>query len=124
MSWNVSLFISGPRSIKELASEVSSLLGIKLQEVENDSITKYAYSTPDFTLDLYADHGMENDRDLKFQDYSYELSLWRSDTASREEAQERTLTFAKFAFEKLKATRRYSLMLVENSQTKLDSFGG
>lgn len=122
MSWNVAVFIEGAPSLKALAAEVSTL-GLTLERVNEDDSETYQYSESDFTLILGMDHGLENDRDLNFEDYAYQMILWRHNTADREQSQANTLKFAKVLFAKLKETGRYRLMLVEDTQKKLASFG-
>lgn len=124
MSWNVALYIEGAPSLMALAVEVSTLSGLTLERVNEDGGETYLqHSERDFTLILGDDHGNENDRDLNFQDYTYQMILWRHNIADREEAQANTLKFATILFAKLKESGRYRLMLVEDTQKKLDSFG-
>jgi hypothetical protein len=122
MCYNVSLFVDTASSLEEFADEVRSLLDIALQRVDRDGAVSYEYSRPDFTLDLFADHGMVNDRDMKFEDYRYQLSFSVTTRLIVRKLRTKTLRFARLAFERLKNTRRYSMMLVENTQRKLDSF--
>jgi hypothetical protein len=124
MSWNVALFIEGASSLEALAVEVSALSGLALERVnEYDGETYHQYSERDFTLTLGDDHDLVNDRDLNFEDYTYQICVWRNNTADTEQAEANTLKFAKSLFASFKETGRYRLMLVEDTQKKLDSFG-
>ena len=117
MSWNVALFIEGASSLEALAAEVSALSRITLERVnEYDGETYYQYSEHDFTLTLGDDHDLVNDRDLNFEDYTYQICLWRNNTADTEQAEANTLTFAKSLFARFKETGRYRLMLVEDTK--------
>ena len=123
MSWNVALFVEGVTSLKALAGEVSTLSGLELKCVHEDESDTYQCSVSDFTLIVREDHELENDRDMNFEDYPYQVCLWRHNPADRVQAQANTLEFAKILFEKFKDTGRYRLMLVEDTQKKLASFG-
>jgi hypothetical protein len=123
VSWSVALYIEGAPSLNALAAEVSALSGLTLECVNEDDGEAYQYSERDFTLILGEEHGMENDGDLNFEDYTYQVSLRRHNIADREQAQRNTLKFAKILFAKFKDTKRYRLILVEDCQKKLDSFG-
>jgi hypothetical protein len=123
VSWNVALYIEGAPSLNALAAEVSILSGLSFERTIEENCATYRYSERDFTLILGEDHGMENDRDLNFEDYTYDINLRRHNVGDREQAQANTLKFAKNLFAKLKDAGRYRLMLVENCQKKLDSFG-
>ena len=123
MSWSVSLFVDGASSLQALAAEDSTFSGIPLEYVNDDDGTRFRYYGRDFRLILLEDHGMENDRDMNFQDYRYDVSLWRNNTPKVTQAQANTLEFATTLFQKFKETGRYRLMLVENVQKKLAFFG-
>lgn len=121
MSWNVSIYLDPAHSIEVLAEEIGNLLGVTLQEIDEDG-KKYQYSTNDFVLYLDADHGLENDRDMNFSDYRYQISLWSLNTLDPQKSRANALKFAHFVFDQLRKTGRYRLMLVENDQRKLDAF--
>jgi len=123
MSWNVGLFIAGAPSLKALAAEVSTLSGLKLECIHQDDSDTYQCSVHDFTLIVGEDHELENDRDMNFEDYPYDVRLWRHNPADRVQAQANTLEFAKTLFTKLRNMGRYRLMLVEDTQKKLASSG-
>jgi hypothetical protein len=121
MSWNVSIYLDPAPSLEVLAKEVGDLLGVHMQEIDEDG-RKYQYDTQDFILYLDADHGMENDRDMNFEDYQYQISLWRHNSPNTPDTRTNTLKFARLAFDQLRKTGRYRLMLVENGQRKLEAF--
>src|SRR5579859_3023737 len=111
MSWNVALFVAGAPSLRALAEEASSLSRITFVYVNEENTERYEYSGPDFTLIVGEDHDLENDRDMNFQDYPYQVTLWRNNPPDRVQAQAKTLEFAKSLFEKFKDTGRYRIML-------------
>jgi hypothetical protein len=122
MSWSVQIFVDRASSLEAFAGHLTQLLRIQLEPTHDDRGLAYEYLTPDYLLRVYADHGILNDRDMNFEDYAYELSLFRLNTTDHERSQITTLDFAWFTFTQLRKTRRYPLMLVENLQTKLASF--
>jgi hypothetical protein len=122
MSWSAEIFLNAAPSLEALSGDIGRLLSIYLRRIADGTETKYEYRGADFELSIYGDHGMENDRDMNFEDYAYQISFRRLNPPNREQAQANTLKFAWSAFAKLKETGRYALMLVENGQRKLASF--
>lgn len=123
MSWNVSVFIEADCSIETLAEEIGALLGAKMNRyADPDEGTRFKCITPDSEITLYADHGLENDRDMDFEAYKYQLILWRLNTDDREQAQTNTLDLAQRIFADLRRSGKYRLMLVENAQRRLATF--
>ena len=121
MSWNVGLFINLAPSIELLAHQVGEILNIDLKRVEDEDGVRYESFEPDFIVDLYGDHGLVNDRDMNFEDFSLELRLQRLNR-NPDQSRERALSAARTVFEQLKKTGQYQLMLVEDVQKRLDSF--
>src|ERR1700749_3836351 len=121
MSWNVGLFINLAPSIELLAHQVGEILNIDLKRVEDEDGVRYESFEPDFIVDLYGDHGLVNDRDMNFEDFSLELRLQRLNR-NPDQSRERALSAAQTVFEQLKKTGQYQLMLVEDVQKRLDSF--
>ncbi|HLJ86507.1 MAG TPA: hypothetical protein VKZ53_06770 [Candidatus Angelobacter sp.] len=122
MSWNIGIFIEGAASLDVLARDVSSLLDLKLKQTKFEGEPRYECSAEDFDLLLYANHGLDNDRDMNFEDFTYDLIFWRRNSSDRNKSQANTLEFAWLTYAKLKETRRYLLMLVEDTQKKLASY--
>jgi len=129
MSWSLNLLIDGPASLDALARELNLLLVIALGQEERHEGTKAAYSNNEFTdnreyffLSLVDEHGLENDRDMNFEDFAYELNITRKNSCDPNMAEQKCFEFARLAFDTLKKTGKYRLMLTENVQSKLDSF--
>lgn len=121
MSESRDIFIDSQTGMANLAKEIESLLDIQFQLISDRYETWYEYRNPRINLTL-GEHDFENDRDMNFEQYRYHLSVialnldteavrkkWRDDLAS-------------FVFQKLKATQKYRLMLVEDLQVKLEEF--
>lgn len=121
MSESRDIFIDSQTGMANLAKEIESLLDIQFQLISDRYETWYEYRNPRISLTL-GEHDFENDRDMNFEQYRYHLSVralnldteavrkkWRDDLAS-------------FVFQKLKATQKYRLMLVEDLQLKLEEF--
>ncbi len=129
MSWSLNLLIDGPTSLDALARELNSLLAISLIQAEPSEETKAAYSNNEFTanqeyffLSLVDEHGLENDWDMNFEDFAYELNITRKNSCDLGIAEQKCFDFARLAFGTLKKTGKYRLMLTENVQSKLDYF--
>lgn len=123
MSWSVDLFIDSPHTPDVLAVEMSELLRITFKRVPEDG--GFCYQSDDLAdchLVLRGDHGMENDRDKNFEDFAYYLAIDARRRSDWEAIRKSCLIFGRFAFEKLKQTGRYKLLLTRQLGTKLDSF--
>jgi hypothetical protein len=122
MSYTVSIFAGGGSSLERLAGDLSRLLSIELKRVADLDGTRYTYFASDFDISVLGEHEFVNDRDMNFEDYAYEINFRRRGSMTPEAAQTETLRFARSAFSKLKESRKYRLMLVEDTQKKLASF--
>jgi len=121
MSWSVDVFVNSPAPLGAFVREIEPLLGIKLQRLSASGETWYEFRDPSIALTV-GDHELENDRDMNFEDYRYQISVRAINVWDWEKHQKRCRDFARAVFEKLKATGRYRLLLVEDIQKKLDEF--
>jgi hypothetical protein len=122
MSYANNLFLDSPVALEAISREVGDLLGIAFQRVDSGEGPTYQYNSPDCFLSLRGGHGMVNDRDMKFEDYAYQLEVLSRRTSDSKRDRDKCSQFARRLFEKLKITGRHRLLLVENLQKKLDSF--
>jgi hypothetical protein len=119
----VYVFVRAEADLADFAKELEQLLGIDLRRESDDYGTWYEFINPRAAVTL-GEHEFINDRDLKFEDYRYDIQVraLRIKTDDPNEPLRRRDEFARSVFEKLKATRKYPLMLVDNLQTKLEEF--
>lgn len=122
MSWSLGIYADADEPLEEFAANVEGALAIRLERRSDAHSVWYDYDDPLFYLMIY-EHELENDRDPRFEDYRYEIALWPKRGSHPEEVMERWRTvLAPAMFEKLKATGRYDLMLVEEVQRKLAEY--
>ena len=122
MSWSLGILVDVDESLEEFAKHVEDELAIRLERKSDAHSVWYDYDDPRIYLVVY-EHELENDRDLRFEDYRYEIALWPERGENPERVQEQWRTeLGPAMFEKLKATGRYDLMLVEEVQRKLAEY--
>lgn len=122
MSVSVDVFVSAQKPIEDFVRELESLLGIKFQFIRiSEDVSFYEYRNSHVAVTVLK-HDLENDRELRFEDYPYQISVRALNIDTEEERKQRREDFARLVFEKLKRTNKYNLMLVENLQLKLDEF--
>jgi hypothetical protein len=121
MSESRDIFVDSEAGMANLAKEIESLLNIQFQLISDRYETWYEYRNPRISLTL-GEHDFENDRDINFEEYRYYLSVIALNLDTEAERKKWRDEFASFVFQKLKATQKYRLMLVEDLQVKLEEF--
>jgi hypothetical protein len=121
MSESRDIFIDSQTGMANLAKEIESLLDIQFQLISDRYETWYEYRNPRISLTL-GEHDFENDRDMNFEQYRYHLSVRALNLDTEAVRKKWRDEFASFVFQKLKATQKYRLMLVEDLQVKLEEF--
>jgi hypothetical protein len=122
MSWSINLFVDAHESLPQFVRDVEAACDIKFTKFCADEGERYEYRAPHGVVCLWDDHALENDRDLNFADYRYELNVRPYRTTEWEHDQRAGYELATRLFEYLKATGRYRLMLVEELQKRLQVF--
>jgi hypothetical protein len=121
MSRSVDIFVKSAAEIANFALDIESLFNIKLQLISNRQEFWYEFRNHQISLSL-GTHDLENDRDMNFEDYPYHISVRAININTEKERQKWCDDFALFVFDKFKSTNKYSLMLVEDLQKKLEEF--
>lgn len=121
MSESRDIFVDSQAGMANLAKEIESLLDIQFQLISDRYETWYEYSNPRISLTL-GEHDFENDREMNFEEYRYHLSVRALNLDTEAERKKWCDDFARFVFQKLKATQKYRLTLVEDLQVKLEEF--
>lgn len=121
MARSMDIFVEADVPIQVFVKEVEMLLGIKLQRISDGEEVYYEFQNSPiiFTVGM---HEFVNDRGMNFEDYRYHLSVWGLNIGDGAAPQKSRDEFARFIFQKLKASQRYRLMLVEDIQVKLEVF--
>ncbi|MCE7945829.1 MAG: hypothetical protein DYG88_00195 [Chloroflexi bacterium CFX4] len=123
MSRDLSIFIQAQTPLDVFAEELSTLLGITWQPVQDNSHIAFRALRSDqgWALAL-GTHTLQNDGDLVFEVYPYQIDIHTinvHDATLRESIRE---LGARTVFDQLKALGKYGLMLVENVQIKRDVY--
>lgn len=121
MSKSIHLFIDANSGLEALAQEVSFLLSINLQRRADLHDAWYEYEDATTVLTL-GTHDFGNDHDMNFEDYRYDIELRALNLDTPEEREQRLADLVKFVYQKLRATQKYPLLLVDDLQVKLAEF--
>ena len=120
MSRAIAIFLKDSRPVAELAGWIGSVLGCAFQQGREGS-GEFEAHAPWGYLTL-GRHDLENDRDLHFEQYPYCLDIQVAGIADGEARDRKALAVANDLFDKLSATNRTDLMLVDDLQRRLRDF--
>lgn len=121
MSKTLDIFVDTPTNLHEFAEDVASRLTITLTPRSADHETWYEYQNEQVIFTL-GEHTFENDRDLLFENYRYHLSVRALNFDTEDERTLHRVRYGEKVFNALETTGQYSLMLVDDLQTKLREF--
>ena len=89
---------------------------------ESHNFEIYDYQSDHFYLYLIEASDYENDRDMLFEQFQYQLSVLVVGVQDWQEAERLRSDFAATAFDKVREVGHYSLLMVSNMQRKLAEF--
>lgn len=121
MSRTLDIFVDFPQKIEYLIKELELILALKFELISDGTDNWYEFSNSTITLTV-GKHDFENDQDINFEEYHYNLSIRSLNISNELDRQKWRNDFASYVFQKLKATERYRLMLVDDLQVKLEEF--
>ena len=121
MSRVFSIFVDWPKPIDELVPRLAPLLSASFQELTGRDPRAFEARTPDCVVTI-SHHNFENDRDLKFEDFTYELQFRPIRDRNYDLHEVKTLSYAKASFDRMKSALPCHLMLVDDLQHKLDEY--
>jgi len=121
MSRTLDIFLDFPQEIEQLVKQLEFILAIKFDLFSDGTDNWYEFRNSTISLTL-GKHDFENDRDIKFEEYPYNLSIRALNISNELERQKWCDDFGGYVFQKLKATERYRLMLVDDLQVQLEEF--
>ncbi|HBW57162.1 MAG TPA: hypothetical protein DEF27_04910 [Oscillatoriales bacterium UBA8482] len=121
MSRTLDIFVDFPQEIDHLIKELELILALKFELVSDGTDNWYEFRNSTITLTI-GKHDFENDQDIKFEEYPYNLSIRSLNISTEFYRQNWCNDFASYVFQKLKATERYRLMLVDDLQVQLEKF--
>jgi hypothetical protein len=114
----ISIFLDCNDPLSEVVSRIAPVLGVKFKEFAADGLPFYEGRSPDWIATI-SRHGYENDRDLNFEDFMYEIGFRAIRDVSYEQHERNTRSDVKELFERLKPVLKCDMMLVDNLQRKL-----
>ncbi len=121
MSRNIDVFVGTAENLEDFIRELESLLNIKLKIAFYGHNILYEYYNSRIVLSV-GDHDYDNDRDMNFEDYQYDIEIRAVNRDTEEERKKWREDFSYLVFNKLKEMGRYKLMMVDNLQIKLKEF--
>ncbi len=121
MSQSMDIFVDADAPITTFILELELLLAVKFQLRSREDEIWYEVDSPKLVLTV-GEHEFESDDGLNFEDYRYNIALWPINYKTEEEWAQIRNEAAQRIFQQLKATQKYSLILVDDVQVKLAEF--
>jgi hypothetical protein len=121
----INIFVSYELSMNDFVKEMESLLEVDFQHVsdqDSSDFDRYEFSSETLLMILTKAIDFENDRDMNFEDYQYHISISVLRFSNEQDLEQVRNDFARFVFERLKATGQYHMMMTYNLQRKLNEF--
>ena len=124
MSTSVNIFIASHSSLAEITEELGQMLHVEFQfEPSTDDYEGYFFFDDErLAISVYGELDYENDRDMKFEEYQFQLKIRGIKSLSQKENDKLGEEVAIATFSKLKNTGKYSLLMTHNMDEKLDQF--
>jgi hypothetical protein len=117
----ISIFLDCLEPIERLESQLEPILSVHFKELTGKGTKVFEARTRDSVIAIRR-HDFENDRDLNFEDYSYEIQIRPIRDQLYDLHERRTLSYARSAFAELKSVLKCNMMLVDDLQHKLDEY--
>lgn len=123
MARPLSIFVDSELPLPRFVQQMEALLQLSFQGFKTPAGDCYYEFRNDRIQAVLTQHAYENDRDVNFEDYRYEMSITAlNQPTSPEDRQKHRDDFARRVFQRLKDSELYSLMLVDNLQIKVEEF--
>jgi hypothetical protein len=128
-SWTYEIFIDSKQPAEEFAESVGDILGIQFlpvtgeREVFNPEFYLYwFYEESSHMLLSIGTHNFITDAELDFPTYHYDLEVGTHGISHDSEKIRLAEIYSRQAFAKLKAARRYRMMLVYDVQILIEKY--
>jgi hypothetical protein len=121
MSSTIGVFVSTNIKLEEFAEDLATILKLSF-EFQKDEYEEWFAFRDKRGLFTVGTHDYDNDRDMFFENYKYEIAFWENTDNSPEERERLQNEVGRMLFEKLKETKKYPIILVFDVQKKLDEF--
>src|SRR5437588_381969 len=117
MSRSADIFVGTDESLEVLNRDLGSILAKSLEPRASGEESWYEFSDEHAILTL-GRHDFVNDRDMPFGQYPYHIGIRAVGAQNEDERTAWRDALANQIFKRLKATKRYRLLLVEDVQVK------
>ena len=121
MSRKFHIFVDTKLDQAEFTKEFTLISGLILNHKPDEYGGRYETQQPEFLLDL-STHDFDNDRNLNFEAYRYDVRLIPFGITSDQEWSNFLAKVVRPLYLKMKAAGDFSLMLVDDLQAKLEEF--
>jgi uncharacterized protein (DUF1697 family) len=122
MSDSINIFLQSKVSFDEVAKEIEALLSITFEFSSDIYSTRYEWADTHIAITLYTDVDYDNDRDMLFEEYQYELEIRALNFRKPKDREEHMYKTAYAVFAQLKELHKYPLMMTYDLQEKLDEY--
>jgi len=121
MSRVVNLFVDAPENLADFVSDLQSLFGVKFDQISKGGELWYEFQNAYLNITI-AYHEYENDGELKFENYLYEISFREKYVDEKSNLYTISTETALNYFDRLLLERHYKIMLVDDLQKKIKEF--
>jgi hypothetical protein len=121
MAESMNLFVASDLPLEAFVREVEPLLKLQFQRVQDEHETWYEAISAQGRMTIGA-HEFVNDRDLKFEEFNYDIAFWVNRELGEDLAEQVRQEVGWQIFRALKQTGKHALMLVDDVQRKLDEY--
>jgi hypothetical protein len=113
MSSSIQVFIDTSISLNQLVEELSVILNLEF-EFQKDEFEEWFFFRDKRGLFTFGTHDYENDRNMFFENYKYEISFWENPDNSAVETELSQSEAGRMLFDKIKETQKYPIDLMRN----------
>src|SRR4051794_12580277 len=106
MTHSQQIFVAAPHGLREFAEEVETLLGVDLARISTSDDSWYEGKLPGVKIDILK-HSLENDRDMAFEKYQYQISIWPDRSGAQVDPEELVQIYAREVYNRLRNHNSY-----------------
>jgi len=123
MSASISIFIEYEKDIEKTVSDIQIALGVKLEPIPDSEYHSYQHVGLGFVMTLYGNHGLEDDKDISFSKYQYEIDFDEIRGGIRAEYWENLQYYvAMYSYSKIVKELKCPAMIVDDLQELIASY--